>query len=281
MVVTPDFVPGALVTLSSFLKHHPQPGRPVFLLQRDLGAHEKRWLETLPFDYHFLEHDSEIASRVQHLPIPPERRNRLLVLQAFQVRCDTPLIVLDADLLIQGSLSPLLNFEGGLVGSGESLNLEGGWRHGDHLEPGYGEAPEGALTRTINTGVFRLNQELRTEVIYRELLDRLEPVWWRGLKTDLTDQALLNHHLKNEIRLAPAGFNYVLRYREIFERASGMTPDECPVLHFAGPLKPWEPHRLTSSWDQDFVAASKRWHREWLEVMSPRALNCRQWSRPI
>ena len=266
MIVTPDFVPGALVTLSSFLKHHPEEQRNVYLLHRDLGPRERQCLETLPFKYHYMEHDPRIVERAANLPIFPERRNRLLILQSFLVGGERPLLVLDADLLIQGSVEALMDHDAPLYGSGETVHLRGGWRDEKTLAPKEGEAPEGALTRTINTGVFRLGAELRTEKHYQDLLERLDPVWWNQLETDLTDQALLNHHFRDQIGLAPAEYNYVLRFRDIFEKASGCTPEECPILHFAGPLKPWDLHQVTSN-DGDFVEASLRWTQEWLEVL--------------
>lgn len=267
LVVTPEFVPGALVTLSSFLKHHPEEQRDVYLLHRDLGEFEKKCFETLPFRFHYLEHDQEIVERVAQLPIIPARRNRLLVLQAFQLQTEGPLLVMDADLLIQGSVDPLMELPGHLVGAGESLHLRGGWREDKTLTPGEGPPPPKALTETINTGVFRLDHQLRTKEHYRHLLDRLEPNWWSALGTDLTDQALLNCHFREHISVAPAGFNFVLQFQDIFSQSSGCTPEDCPVLHFAGSKKPWHPHHATSS-SGDFVAATERWTREWLEVLA-------------
>ena len=93
------------MTLSSFLKHHPREGREVYILQRGLGPVERASFAKLPFRYHFLEHDPRITDLAAGLPIPTERRDRLLVLQAFQLNDPEPILVLDADLA--RSRSPL------------------------------------------------------------------------------------------------------------------------------------------------------------------------------
>lgn len=266
MIVTPSFLPGALVTLSSFAQHHPEHDLKVHVLQRDMNDQHRKHLEKLPFSFQFWDHDPEIARRAETLPIFPERRNRLLILQAFQIPGTLPLLVLDADLLIQGSMESLMKHEGAIVGSGESLHLRGGWRDGTTLTPGEGPPPPGALTATINTGVFRLSPELRGGKHYQDLLERLEPEWWKGLGTDLTDQALLNHHFKDTIKVVHSGYNYVLQYRDIFEKDSGMTPEECPVLHFAGPAKPWIPHSILQNL-RDYTEPNRRWMAEWLKVL--------------
>ena len=266
LVVTPEFVPGALVTLSSFLKHHPREGREVYILQRGLGPVERASFAKLPFRYHFLEHDPRITDLAAGLPIPTERRDRLLVLQAFQLNDPEPILVLDADLLIQGSLSELLELPGPIVGVGEEIRQAGGWRDGTTLEEGFGPPVPGALTDTINTGIFRLDSQIRGEDAYRSLLQRLEPDWGSGLKTDLTDQAVINHQFHRRMTLAPARFNYVLQERELYQRVSGLTPEQCPVLHFSGPVKPWINQRLITG-DRSLLPAARLWVGEWLEVL--------------
>lgn len=125
------------------------------------------------------------------------------------------LIYLDADMLVNGNIDPLLGFRGALGACA--------------MPPG-----EGMELRNIggfNAGLLSLGKAIRTPDIWRQLLALAESNAWTG------NQTVLNLVLKQYVLPLPVEYNV---------GTSHMTPEKlhgARIIHYVGKRKPWQADR--------------------------------------
>ena len=164
---TDCFVPGTLVTLRSFLTHHPRFDGDIVVIHDNLSAANRSVL-------------TAAIDGVQFEPISPRLRARLAVLraacpdfahrlaplyslEAFRLQGYRKVLVYDSDVLVQAPVDDLFDLSEPLLGCGDAVVLHDKRRDAASfapLSPGMPAGPTGVLEQTFNAGFLLIDAQL-------------------------------------------------------------------------------------------------------------------------
>lgn len=276
---TENFLPGAVVGIASFLKHHPRFGGDIVFFHDGLPGHLRETLETAFPPLRFQRVSAELEQRLARLGKAwPAMRRKLpdfYSLEAFRMGGFRKVFYCDCDLLF---LRPV----GELFESGESLLCCGdtefmkGWCHdADTYRPIESPAqagPGGALERTFSCGVLLIDGRLTGEPAYAELVELVDAESWRGTETVHSDQFLLNRRFAGRQTLVSSTYNFRLHLADAIRAREGLRARDAHVLHFTGPVKPWMPDRMMRlvRGDRSFPPGGvfELWYEAWMECLA-------------
>ncbi len=244
-------MPGTLVALGSFLKHHPGFGGDLVVVHDALPEAHRR-------------HLSQACPRVRFEPISPELHDRLAALgaarpelaprlgqlyslEAFRLRGYRKVLFYDSDVLFQASVADLFDSPAALLCCGDDVFLRGARRDAATFAPLPPARPPGAagvLERTFGAGFLLIDAGLVEEGCYTELLDLVAPQSWSGAATTHTDQLILNRHFAGRQTLVGWTYDFVVPMAEAIHAREGVDAGNARTLHFAGPVKPWMPEAM-------------------------------------
>ena len=274
---TEGFVPGAVVALGSFLKHHPDFGGDLVVVHEALPEpHRRRLADACP-RLRFEPVSPELRHRLDALgaarPAFAARRGQFHSLEAFRLKGYRKVLWYDCDVLFQAPVDELFDSPAALLCCGDDVFLRGWSRdartYAPQPEPG---AAGGALERTFGAGFLLIDGALVDEGCYRTLLDSVAPETWRGTATTHADQLVLNRCLAGRQTLAGWTYDFVLPQAEAIRMREGIDATSAKVLHFAGPVKPWMPDALLrwTSGDPRFKPAQayKAWWNAYVDHLA-------------
>ena len=254
---TARFVPGTFVTLTSFLKHHPDFDGDLVVVHDGLSAQHRQPL-------------AQVCPRVRFEPVSPGLRARLAALcsarpdftprlgqfyslEAFRLRDYRKVLYYDSDVLFQASVADLFASSAALLCCGDGVFLRGGRRAAATFRPlppagpsGMAGAPAeaGVFERPFGTGFLLIDPGLVEEACYAELLALVSPETWRGSATWHTDQFILNRCFAGRQTLVSWTYDFALPKAAGIRAREGIDAGSAKVLHFAGPVKPWLPEAM-------------------------------------
>jgi lipopolysaccharide biosynthesis glycosyltransferase len=241
-VCTPNFLPGTLVTLHSFLRHNPWFDGEILIIHEQLPEEMQALLVGLG-KTRFLAVRPDLLARVRDL-IPDyqdfdRRKAQFYSLELAGCTDYSRLLFLDSDLLITGSIQELFDRD-------EPLLCCGTVRHYRPPVPANPEDP--FAVEQFNAGVLRFDRSLLGEKVYQALIDRISGTFFapyiayaagHGIPRVGTDQIILNDHFAGQATFMPARFNYRVGIaREIAEREDCRLEDAL-IIHYTGAKKPW------------------------------------------
>ena len=276
---TESFLPGAVVAVASFLKHHPRFGGGIVLFHDGLPEERRSALEQAFPPLRFEPVNRALRERLTHLgAVRPELQAKLpdfYSLEAFRISGYRKVLYCDSDLLFRRPIDALLEKENALLCCGDGVFLRGGCHDAATYRPiedpsraGHG----GALERTFSCGMLLIDACLTGGRTYSELLSLVAPETWRGTQTVHSDQFILNRYFAEQQTLVSATYNYRLHLASVIRAREGLTAEEARVLHFSGPVKPWMPQTMlrwtrgTTRFPQHRAFAL--WYETWLECLA-------------
>ena len=253
-VATDDFVPGAFVMVRTFLKHHPRFDGDVVIVHDGLSDVSR---EVLAASFHRLRFElvsPELRDRVARLcAVRPElraRRAAFYVLDAFRLHGYRKVLCCDCDLLFRASVEELFDSPEALICCRDKYSLRGRRRDAVTYLPADDPAvPVAApaaptLAETFNSGFLLLDGRLMEEGAHADLLARISPEAWRGVKAVGDDQLVLNRRFAGRQTLVSSTYNYLVDCSDAIRAREGIGVEDAKVLHFKLPMKPWAPDAM-------------------------------------
>ena len=271
--LTASFLPGAVVAIASFLKHHPRFGGGIVLFQDGLRDEHCAALEKAFPLVRFERVNPALRERVAHLgaarPKLRARLPRFYSLEAFRIGGYRKVLYCDCDLLFRRPIDALFEKDDALLCCGDGAFVRGWCRDADTYRPiddqSHQAAPRGTLERTFGSGLLLIDARLTGGRTYAELLALVSPETWHNAETALSDQFILNRYFAGRQTLISATYNYRLHLAEEIRASEGLTATEARVLHFSGPVKPWLPETMLR-WTGGIRFPPHRAFADWYEA---------------
>ena len=252
---TERFVPGTLVTLASFLKHHPDFDGDIVVIEDGLAEASRAILAASFRRLRFEPVAPELKGRVARLcllhPELAARRASFHFLEAFRLSGYGKLFYCDGDLLFRNSIKELLDSPAALLCCADQFALRGRRRDALTYQPvkepaegGSGASPRPTLADTFNCGFLVVDGSLLNPGVYADLLRLVAPETWRGVKAVSTDQLVLNRYFAGRQTLVSSAYNYLVPNAADIRARQDIDLDSAKVLHFKLPIKPWSPKAM-------------------------------------
>ena len=253
-VATDDFIPGTFVMVRTFLKHHPRFDGDVVIVHDGLSDASR---EVLAASFHRLRFEPvspELRDRVARLcAVRPEiraRRAAFYILDAFRLHGYRKVLCCDGDLLFRASVEELFDSPEALICCRDQFSLRSRRRDAVTYLPADDPAvPVAApaastLAETFNSGFLLLDGRLMGEGAHADLLARVSPEAWRGVKAVAADQLVLNRCFAGRQTLVSSTYNYLVDCSDAIRAREGIGVEDARVLHFKLPMKPWAPDAM-------------------------------------
>ena len=273
---TPNFLPGTLVTVGSFLKHHPDVDVDVAIIHDGLDEQQRASLAALSDRVRFMSVSSELRERLARvgaaLPRFAPILSHLHALEAYRLTGYRKLLLCDGDLLFRKPVSELFASEDALLCAGELAYLSGQCRDAGTFalldDPAH-SGPAGAFDRTFNDGLLCIDANLVGERTYTDLLCMVRPEMWRGTDTPHFKQFLHNQYFHGRHTLVSSAYNCVLGHADLIFTREGLTAGDAKVLHFNLRVKPWMPAAMLRwTGKPPPIPAFDLWYDAWTECLS-------------
>ena len=284
-VVTPRFLPGALVMLASFLRLHPTFDGDVVVVHWRLPRRLRDLLgKVAGRAIRFETPSAELRHRIAAIA-PVRSPSRLpaacfYFVEAFRLREYEHMLYCDSDLLFRGAIDELLGAEDVLLAAPDRPALAGMCRDAAtfaraRCQPG-GErldakAPR-LLANTFNCGLLALNLKRAGANCYEELLALLTPEHYRGVRS--ADGFLLNTYFAGQQRLVSSACNFLVGEAAAIRAREGLRLEDAKVLHFNDRAKPWLTHEMIDWTSPDDRRAKPRpkafklWYETYVDVLA-------------
>ena len=247
---TESFVPGAIVMLGSFLRHHPRFDGDLVIIHDALPQAARDALQALSDRVRFEAVSAKLRDRLAHLaashPAFAGRVEYLHSLEAFRLRGYRKVLFYDSDVLIRAPLDALFDAPGALLCCPDHVALGGGRRDARTFEPLGASDPADApaLSNTFNSGFFLFDGRLADGTCHADLLDMVHPRTWPGPRAPHTDQFLLNRCFAGRCTFVSSTYNYLLASAPAIRARENLAPEHAKALHFNYPVKPWAPDAM-------------------------------------
>lgn len=272
-VCTPNFLPGTLVTLHSFLRHNPWFDGELLLIHDRLAPELQALLRRLR-DIRFLQVRQDLLDRVQNL-IPDyqdfeRRKAQFYSLELAGCTDYEELLFLDSDLLITGSLRELFNRP-------EALLCCGSVRHYRPFQGQHSHDP--FAVERFNAGVLRFRGAILGEPVRKALLERVSPAYFapfirfaaeQGLPRVGTDQIILNEHFAAQATFLSARFNYRAGIAQEIAERDQVRLEDALVIHYTGAKKPWMSDKVVAQLARQHhdLRLFTLWTQAWLDTLN-------------
>ena len=272
---TADYLPGTLVTVGSFLKHHPDFDGDVVIIHDGLDERQRGYLGALSDRVRFVPVSSELRERLARVGAAIPRFARTLAefypLEAYRLTGYRKLLLCDGDLLFRQPIDELFDSEEALLCCGELAYLSGRRRDAATfalLDDSAPPPPSGVLDRTFNDGFLLIDGGLVGDDTYAELLDMVTPDTWHGTDTPHSKQFLHNRYFHGRHTLISSTYNFVLAHAARITAREGLAAADAKVLHFNLHVKPWMPATMLPwTYASAPAPAFDLWYAAWIELL--------------
>lgn len=286
-VTDETFLPGTAVMAHSFLRHNPWFDGDIIVVSRSaLKSGARTNLATLSSRLTFRDPGPMLMNRLTSLceQLPQYRKSmeRFLFLEALWLGDYDYIYVCDGDLLFLESVESLQAIDSPIVATPDGAHYAGVGRHRLTFE--WDGESDDRLTNTFNCGFLRLRRDILREEIREDVLARLEPSYWSGVKTGSTDQYLYNRYFSGNVTLVGPEYNLVLRHLRRIKQQQPHIVSQAKVIHFNLSVRPWDLRGLVeqSPAEPEIQESVRNWHAEFrifLEKLDRGALATR--SEPV
>lgn len=270
-VATENFLPGALVTVGSFLKAHPRFAGDVVVIHDGLPEASREALRLAFGRVRFVSVSSELRDRAAGLGAAHPRLAAVLPalykIEAFRLVGYRKVLFCDSDLLFRRPVSELFDARDALICCGDYAFLRGLFRDAAKFTPT--DDPAGALRRTFNDGFLLLDASLVGERTHADLVAMIAPETWRSPDVAHGMQFLINRRFAGRQTLVSSTYNYLMKSAVHIQDREGLAARDAKVLHFNSPAKPWMPNAMLRR-DKLWLPSSvlKLWFDAWADVVT-------------
>ena len=261
-VVTPRFLPGALVMLASFLRVHPTYQGDVVVVHWRLPRRLRDLMcKILRRAIRFETPSAALRRRIAAVA-PVRSPSRLpaacfYFVEAFRFREYERILYCDSDLLFRDAIDELFQADDELLAAPDRPALVGMCRdaatfaripcggepsavdlraHEAHQSHAAAELPA-RLANTFNCGLLALNLGRVHATCYEDLLAFLTPERYRGVRS--ADGFLLNRYFAGRQTLVSSSYNFLVGEAAAIGAREGVALEDAKALHFNDRAKPW------------------------------------------
>ena len=241
-VATVSFVPGAVVAIGSFRRHHPSFDGDVVVIHDGLPQRQRDCLQAVCGTIRYECVSDALRQRLDALraaqPRLAHRLGEFYCLGAFRLRGYRKVLFYDADVLFRASVDELFRSPAPLLCRGDEAHLRGQCRDAATFAPV--ACTEDTLRRTFGSGFLMIDGRLLADGChYDALLELVSPATWADGAAKHTDQLVLNRHFAGRQTLVDWRYDYVVPMAAEIRARAGWPIEDAKALHFAGPVKPW------------------------------------------
>lgn len=274
-VTSPDFVPGTLVLVHSFLKRNPWFGGDIVIITDGLQAGQEDLFRNFPNVMFRKPGDDlllHIGSLCRQLPDYFAKRKRFYSIEVFNLQGYDQLFFFDSDMLVTGDLSEIMQHPADLMACSDMFGHPGRVRDKVTFKrkPVSDFKEESAfLSMTFNAGFIAIGSNYLNNNTYEGLMQLIHKDIYEKIRTHNTDQVVFNLYFDRKVAFLPVEYNFILSKSLALFETKMVDPGEVKILHFTGNYKPW---KSSSKMDElaanpDFIPYFKRWHSEYSEVI--------------
>ena len=266
---TESYVPGAIVAIGSFRRHHPDFDGDVVVIHDGIPQHQQEDLQAACGDVRFEQMSAELRQRVDALgaaqPRLAHRLGEFLCLETFRLGGYRKVLFYDSDVLLQAPVAELFRSPALLLGRSCEAWLRGHCRDAATFAPAPCRA--GTLRRTFGSGFLMIDGKLLADGRhYEDLLALVSPEAWRDRITQHTDQLVLNLHFAGRQTLVDWRYDYAVPMAAEIRARTGWRLEDARALHFAGPVKPWMTHAMLRWIEGNSAIKPRRAYRQWTDA---------------
>ena len=266
---TESFLPGAVVAICSFQRHHPGFGGDVVVIHDSLSQHQRERLQAACGEVRFEQASAELQQRLDALgaaqPRLAHRLGELLCLEAFRLSGYAKVLFYDSDVLFRASVGELFHSPALLLCRSDEAWLRGQCRDAATFAPTPCRA--GALQRTFGSGFLMIDGKLLAGARhYEALLAQVSPATWRDRTTKHTDQFVLNRHFAGRQTLVDWRYDYVVPMAAEIRSHTGWRMEDAKALHFPGPVKPWMTQEMLRWAEGNSAHKPHQAYRQWADA---------------
>lgn len=243
-VTSPEYLLGTRVMLDSFLAENPWFAGEIVVIHDRLDEAQVRQLEQQFAGLTCHRPGAVFAGAVDSLcravPKLAGRRDRFLSLEVMLLDGGGPLLFLDSDLVVCGSLESAVAGDALLAACADAAMLRGNVRDALTLAE---RAATGDDLPSFNAGVMWFADTASLRADRDRLLELLGPDEWHAIASEHTDQAVWNRLYRDRVRLLDPRFNMMVGHAGLYGPELFEPDGDIRVLHFNGAAKPWLPGR--------------------------------------
>ena len=292
-VATESFVPGALVTIGTFLKHHPRLDVDVVVIHDGLPEAKRDMLAAAFDGVRLAPVSPELRNRALHLVAAfPHRRvipEYFYILDAFRLAGYRKVLYCDSDLLFRAPIGELFDSTAALLccpardslfgrrlDAATFLPIEESARSGPpdrgcrESDPPTDGRP--VLENVFNGGFLIVDGRVMGEAAYSELLAGVSPESLRDVRRPLGDQILLNRYFAGRQTMIGSAYNFLIPHAARIREREGLDAADAKVLHFTRPVKPWMLDAMLDKVDgrsgHTPAPHFKLWYDAWLDCVT-------------
>ena len=247
-VTSPDFIPGTMALIHSFLKHNPWFTGDIVIISDGLEPFQEAQFAIFP-KVIFHKPGEDLLMRIGHLcnalPELIAKRRRFYSIELFNLGEYDRMIFFDSDMLVTGDISEVLSHPGPLLACSDQPNRHDGKVRSREsfkrmFNPGVTDVST-VLMKTFNAGFIVVAKKLLDQKTYEGLKELIHISIFRNIRTHNTDQVVLNLFFDGVASILPFAYNMIVSKWPEFLSEKKINPADIKVLHFTGNYKPWEP----------------------------------------
>ena len=235
-----SFALGTAVALASFRARNPWFAGESIVFAEHLGEEARNQIKAAGAAT-IRTPGPELVDRLDALcaarPDLAARRGRFLSLAAFALKGEGRVLFLDSDVVVTADFSELIAHEGELLVAPDSASLRGERREATTFLP---TDRKDDVISGFNAGMMVIGSGLRFGDAYSNLVDRLRPESWDGVKSGHTDQLLLNRMFGERATHVSPRYNLMVGHHARGFARAPVAASEVAMFHFNGPVKPWD-----------------------------------------
>lgn len=275
-VCTPDFLPGSLVMVYSFLKYNDwYKGDFVFIIEKDddIIYEQTKFFNRI----RFVKAGNKL---VKNALIRKEMNKgqkmfpaRFFSIETFNIKGYDKLLYLDSDILITGNLLSLFALNVKMACVGDAIHYKGKWRHAptySKRDPNPGEDLSSFWNDNFNSGVLLLDQSMINSRYYKDMVEMIHPDKHPVQVARLHDQIIHNIYLRGQYQLVSAKYNFRMGIAAEIYQKDGVKITDALIIHYTARRKPWVSgevlHRIRT--DSSYHYPFQLWQEAWMELMT-------------
>lgn len=274
-ICTPNFIPGTIVMIHSFLKYNPW-FRGDFIILTDVVSEEMRTSLSSFKQVKFRIVGEELLSRSRMVAAADETgkifESHFYSLELFNIHGYDKLFYVDSDMLILGSFLPLFDMNAEMICVGDGVYYKGELRDGANYNkrnPKLWEQKSKFWGDNFNAGLILFDGSMASEKHYRELTEMVKIEGYSSQAMRLQDQMIQNIYFRERYTLVSAKYNYRMGIAaEILEKDE-VSLDDVVVIHYTARRKPWLHNEALNRMRKDpsYLQPFLLWQEHWLEYM--------------
>jgi len=261
MVVTQRFIPGARVTLSTFLRHNRWFRGDIIIIHGqhiDISELSDLWPTMYGMrpgsDFLSALHDMNYSNKWAHYA-----KGEILRVTGYDF-----LILMDADLLFRACIRKALHFHNAIAAPPDRAQLTKQFRSKEDYSLLSADCREKPLAYTFCSGFMIMDGQLSGSQMHTQYLNLMKFIGRTGHPEGYADQAVFNLLFQDNVMPLDQSYNYMVASAD----QMNLSMKEAKLIHFNTLGKPWIPSEsnFEKGSGSEMDTAYQWWREAWREV---------------